>query len=118
MLASGSSCGSVMYCKRITYVLLASSVTRGLGALPALSNTAQRRVSGNVVGAAAGSADAVGIAANNDIAAIAVVGVGLGAGHLVGALGGSLSADESGGDGDDDGRGLHFECNLLVFLFL
>lgn len=104
--------------KRITYVLLASSVTRGLGALPALSNTAQRRVSGNVVGAAAGSADAVGIAANNDIAAIAVVGVGLGAGHLVGALGGSLGADESSGDGDDDGRGLHFECNCWFFLFL
>jgi hypothetical protein len=96
--------------KRVsTYVLLASSVTSGLGALPALGNAAQRRVSGNVVGAAAGGAHAVGIAADDDIAAVAVVGVGLGAGHLVGALGRSLGAGESSGGSDDNGGGLHFE---------
>lgn len=93
-----------------TYVLLAGSITSLLGALPALGNAAQRGVSGNVVGASAGSANAVGVAADDDVAAHAVGSVGLGARHLVGALGRSLGADESGGDGDDDGRGLHFVC--------
>lgn len=101
-----------------TYVLLASGVTNEGTALPALGNTARRRVSGNVVRAAARSANAVGVAADDDAARKAVVGVGLGAGHLVGALGRSLSAGQSGGGGDDDGGGSHFECDFLFACLL
>lgn len=101
-----------------TYVLLASGVTSGDIALPALGNSAQRRVSGNVVRAAARSADGVGIAADDDVATIAVVGVGLGAVDLVGALGRSLSAGQSGGGGDDDGGGSHFDGFAVALLLL
>lgn len=86
-----------------------------MGALPALGNAAQRRVSGNVVGAAARSAHAVCVAADDDIARQAVVGVGLGAVDLVGALGGSLGAGQGGG-GEEDGGGLHFGCLSLCLL--
>lgn len=99
-------------------VLLASGVTNEGTALPALGNTARRRVSGNVVRAAARSANGVGVAADDDTARKAVVGVGLGAGHLVGALGRSLSAGQSGGGGDDDGGGSHFECDFLFACLL
>lgn len=99
-----------------TYVLLASGVTNEGTALPALGNTALRRVSGNVVRAAARSANAVAVAADDDIASKAVVGVGLGAGHLVGALRRSLGVGQSGGGNDEDGGGSHFDFLCLLYI--
>lgn len=98
-----------------TYVFLASSITSILRALPAFSNASSGRVASDVIGAATRLAGTICATAQNDVAAHAVVGIGLGAVDLgtsrqsVLGLGGSQSGSKDNGSGD----GLHDYGRLL-----
>lgn len=98
-----------------THVLLASSVAGFLGALVALGDTTSRRVSSNVVGASARSTDSRSVAAKDDVAAHAVVGVRLGAidlGTRRKSVLGFCKNNSRGGD--EDGSVLHLGGKVVV----
>lgn len=104
-----------MELEKFTYVLLASSVTSFLGTLVALSDTTGRRVSSNVVGASARSTNGGSVAAEDDVAAHAVVGVGLGAIDLGTRRKSVLGLCENNSrSGDEDGSVLHLGGKVFV----
>lgn len=89
----------------VTHILLAGRVAGVARALPALGDAAGGRVARDVVGAAAGRADGVGVAAQDNVAAHAVRRVGLGAVDLGAGGHGVLRLRGGQGGGEDHGGG-------------
>lgn len=94
-----------------THILLASGITSKSVALPTLSGATGRRVTGDIGRASSCCAKRVSITAEDDIAAHAVGGIGLGAVDLVVAQRRGLRVGQSRGGSDDNyGRCLH-DCD-------
>ncbi len=103
-----------------THVLLAGSVAGVARAFPALGDATGGRVAGDVVGAAARRAGGVGVAAQDNVAAHAVCGIGLSAVDLgargqrvLGLRGGEASSEDNGGGGSLHDDGVRGVCQTI-----